>query len=137
MGSTTVTFANVEGTEAAMGWAGSHTVVADRPAGKDGGMGLGFNGGQLLALSIGACFCNDLRSIAHERGVALHRISVSVTLDFDGMPARVTGGRMVADLATDRPEDSDMLLAHAREITTIGNSVQQGFPMVIEAGEGG
>jgi hypothetical protein len=33
-----------------MGWAGGHTIIVDRPEGKAGGMGLGFNGGQLLAL---------------------------------------------------------------------------------------
>ena len=51
---------NVQGTEAAMGWAGSHTMVVDRPEGTAGGLGLGFNGGQLLALAIGGCYCNDL-----------------------------------------------------------------------------
>lgn len=50
---------NVAGTEAAMGWAGGHTVVIDRPEGKAGGLGLGFNGGQMLALAIGGCYCND------------------------------------------------------------------------------
>lgn len=44
---------NVAGTEAALGWAGSHTIVVDRPEGKAGGRNLGFNGGQLLALAIG------------------------------------------------------------------------------------
>jgi hypothetical protein len=44
---------SVDGTEAAMGWAGGHTIVVDRPEGKAGGKGLGFNGGQLLTLAIG------------------------------------------------------------------------------------
>ena len=54
--SATVELRNVEGTEAAGGWAGAHTVVVDRPDGKAGGRGLGFNGAQLLALTIGGCF---------------------------------------------------------------------------------
>lgn len=33
-------------------------------------MGLGFNGGQPLALAIGGCLCNDLRYVAHAMGVA-------------------------------------------------------------------
>lgn len=33
----TVELRNVEGTEAALGWAGSHTVVLGRPEGKAGG----------------------------------------------------------------------------------------------------
>jgi len=55
---------NIAGTEAALGWAGAHTIVVDRPDGRAGGKGLGFNGSQLLALTIGGCFCNDLRYVA-------------------------------------------------------------------------
>ena len=57
----TVELRNVQGTEAAMGWAGGHTIAVDRPDGKAGGQGLGFNGAQLPALAIGGCFCNDTR----------------------------------------------------------------------------
>ena len=49
MSRTTVEFRTVPGTRAAVGRSGAHTVIADRPAGKAGGMGLGFNGGELLA----------------------------------------------------------------------------------------
>jgi organic hydroperoxide reductase OsmC/OhrA len=51
---------SIPDTRAAMGWAEGHTIVVDRPEGQAGGMGLGFNGGQLLGLAIGGCFCNDL-----------------------------------------------------------------------------
>ena len=44
MSRTTVEFRTVPGTRAAVGRSGAHTVIADRPAGKAGGMGLGFNG---------------------------------------------------------------------------------------------
>ena len=74
---------NVEGTEAAMGWAGSHTIVVDRPDGKAGGMGLGFNGGELLALALGGCFCNDLRYVASEMNARLDRVAVTVTIELD------------------------------------------------------
>ena len=40
MVSMTVELRNVEGTEAAMGWAGGHTIIVDRPPGKAGGLGL-------------------------------------------------------------------------------------------------
>jgi organic hydroperoxide reductase OsmC/OhrA len=56
MASMTVELSNIAGTEAALGWAGGHTLVVDRPEGRAGGKGLGFNGGQLLALTIGGCF---------------------------------------------------------------------------------
>src|SRR5262245_58746510 len=61
MSSVTVEMWNIAGTEAALGWAVAHTIVVDRPEDRAGCRGLGFNGAQLLALSIGGCFCNDLR----------------------------------------------------------------------------
>ena len=69
---------SIPDTQAAMGWAEGHTIVVDRPDGKAGGMGLGFNGGQLLGLAIGGCFCNDLQYVAHDMGVRLAVIEVDV-----------------------------------------------------------
>ena len=66
-------------------------MVVDRPEGKAGGMGLGFNGGQLLALAIGGCFCNDLRYVAHDMGIVLETIEVDVELQLDGSPLIATG----------------------------------------------
>lgn len=65
---------NLPSTEAAVGWAGGHTIVVDRPDGKAGGMGLGFDSGQLLALAIGGCYCNDLRYVAHDLGIGIGEI---------------------------------------------------------------
>ena len=76
----TVRLRSVPETQACLGWAGAHSVVVDRPAGKAGGQGLGFNGGQLLALAIGGCFCNDLHYVAHAMGIEL----VSVALERHG-----------------------------------------------------
>jgi hypothetical protein len=46
----TIGLRNVDGTEAAMGWAGSHTIVVNRPDGTAGGQGPGFNCARLMAL---------------------------------------------------------------------------------------
>lgn len=53
MQTATIEIRNVVGTEAALGWAGGHTIIIDRPTGRAGGLGLGFNGAQLLGLTIG------------------------------------------------------------------------------------
>lgn len=100
MMSATVELRTVEGTQAAMGWAGGHTVVVDRPEGKAGGMGLGFNGAQMLALAIGGCFCNDLRYVAEEMGVGLGKIAVSVTVNLDGKPLLATSATMTVSCET-------------------------------------
>src|SRR5581483_12305026 len=92
---------SIPDTEAALGWAGGHSIVVDRPAGQAGGQGLGFNGGQLLALAIGGCFCNDLRYVADERGIRLKSLAVEVNVDFEGSPLLATGARMHVSVVAD------------------------------------
>ena len=110
MVSMTVELRNVEGTEAAMGWAGGHTIVVDRPPGKAGGRGLGFNGAELLALAIGGCFCNDLRYVANDMGVGLGKIAVSVTVEMAGNPLLTTGARMAVSCEMLDGSDSQRLI---------------------------
>jgi organic hydroperoxide reductase OsmC/OhrA len=95
MASVTVELRNVAGTQATLGWAGAHTIAVDRPEGKAGGRGLGFNGAELLALAIGGCFCNDLRYVAAEMGVVPGKIAVSVTVELEGDPLLTTAATMV------------------------------------------
>ena len=132
MVSMTVELRNVQGTQAAMGWAGGHTIVVDRPEDKAGGQGLGFNGGQLLALALGGCFCNDLRYVADELGVDLGRISVSVTLDLDGDPLVATNARMQVDCETTDGSDAQAVLERARQTCMVSNSLRAGVAVEIE-----
>ncbi len=126
----TVELRNIPETEAALGWAGGHTVVVDRPDGTAGGMGLGFNGGQMLALAIGGCLCNDLRYVAHRRGVRLSAIAVSVSVDFAGEPLLATEARVtVRAEAEDRALDIGDLIEEAERSSTVSNSIKAGFPV--------
>jgi organic hydroperoxide reductase OsmC/OhrA len=136
MGSTTIEYRTLPGTRAAEGRAGAHSVIADRPEGKAGGLGLGFNGGELLALAIGGCFCNDIQAIADEMSVRVTDLRVSVTVDFDGSPSRATNVRMQVDCKLADGSDPAELIERAKAITTIGNSVRSGFPVEIEAAHG-
>ena len=123
---------NVAGTEAAMGWAGSHTVIIDRPEGKAGGLGLGFNGGQLLALAIGGCYCNDLRYVAHERGVEIEEIAVTVTLDLEGAPLVATNAVLLVKCEMSDGSDPKDLIDHAWSVCTVANSLNRGVPTTIK-----
>lgn len=122
---------NVAGTEAAMGWAGSHTMVADRPTGKAGGLGLGFNGAELLALAIGGCFCNDLRYVGHSRGVAIDEIAVSVTLNLEGEPVMATSAEMVVKCSTRDGSDPTGIVEEAKASCMVSNSISKGVPVSI------
>ncbi|MBZ9936628.1 OsmC family protein [Mesorhizobium sp. BR1-1-16] len=133
MNSVTVELRNVVGTEAAMGWAGSHTVIIDRPEGKAGGMGLGFNGAQMLALALGGCFCNDLRYVAQELGVSIRSLAVSVTVCLEGHPLLTTSATM--SVTCDMIDGSDPLplIDKAKESCMVSNSLRKGIPVTIKA----
>jgi organic hydroperoxide reductase OsmC/OhrA len=133
MPSITVELRNVEGTEAAMGWAGGHTIVVDRPEGKAGGQGLGFNGGQLLALAIGGCFCNDLRYVAHDMGVGLGKIAVSVTIELEGHPLLVASAAMKVSCQTLDGSDAQTIIDKAKALSTVASSLARGIAVTVES----
>jgi organic hydroperoxide reductase OsmC/OhrA len=128
----TVELRNVEGTQAAMGWAGSHTIVVDRPEGKAGGQGLGFNGAQLLALALGGCFCNDLRYVAEEMGVLLGRIAVSVVLELEGSPLLAKSAKMTVLCEKQDGDGAERVIERAKEVCMVANSLGRGVAVSIE-----
>lgn len=132
MGLTTIEYRTLPGTRAAVGRAGTHSVLADRPEGKHGGMGLGFNGGELLALAIGGCFCNDMQALADEMGVEIVDLAVSVAIDFAGQPSRASGARMQVECRLADGADPSELIERAKGLTTIANSLIAGVPARIE-----
>jgi organic hydroperoxide reductase OsmC/OhrA len=129
----TVELRNVGGTQAAMGWAGGHTIVVDRPEGKAGGLGLGFNGAQLLALAIGGCFCNDLRYVADEMRVGLGKIAVSVTVELKGNPLIATAATMEVTCETEDGSDAAAVVERAMSTCMMSNSLRQGLPVTIRS----
>jgi uncharacterized OsmC-like protein len=128
MSVTKVEFRSIPSTEAAVGVSGSHTLIADRPAGVAGGQGLGFNGGQLLGLAIGGCMCNDLRYVAHKMGINLTSLAVEVVLHYSDEPRLVTDVDLEIKVEADDPKaDLAELIKRARADTTIGNSLVRGI----------
>lgn len=134
MGTTTVEYRMLPGTHASFGRSGTRCVIADRPDGKHGGMGLGFNGGELLALAIGGCFCNDMQALADDMGVEIADLRVTVSVDFGGAPSRAINAAMEVACTLADGSDPAPLIDRAKTITTIGHSVRQGFPLTISAG---
>jgi organic hydroperoxide reductase OsmC/OhrA len=137
MSTTTIHYRTLPGTRAAVGRAGAHHVVADRPEGTAGGMGFGFNGGELLALAVGGCFCNDVQALADEMGVTVADLKVAVSIDFGGTPSRATNVRMDVDCKLEDGADPAPLIERAKRLTTIGNSLRSGVPVEIESTSGG
>lgn len=124
-----VEFRNVVGETAAIGSAGPYTLVVDRPAG-GGGLGLGFNGGQLLYLAIGGCVSNDLFREASARGINLTTVRVLVRGNFTGEPAVSEDVSYEVELAGHAPrEQLEELVSHVDAIAEIPNSVRRGTPV--------
>ena len=130
MATMTVKLRGIPETEAAIGWAGAHAVVVDRPEGKAGGQGLGFNGGQLLGLAIGGCLCNDLYYVAHEMSIGLTSVSVDVAVTFEGTPLLATSAAVqIAVETADKTADVETLIQRARAISAVSNSIARGVPV--------
>ena len=97
-------------------------------------MGLGFNGGELLALAIGGCFCNDMQALAGQMGLEIADLRVTVDIDFTGDPVRASDARMIVECTLADDSDPSELIERAKGDTTIGNSLRDGIPVTISAG---
>ena len=95
------------------------------------GQGLGFNGAQLLALSLGGCFCNDLRYVAEKLGVKLAEVTVDVLLDLDGEPLVATEARMIVHCTTSDGSDPAVIVKRAKESCMVSNTLTRGVKVAI------
>jgi putative redox protein len=124
---------SVDGGPTALGWAGSVSLVVDRPP-KAGGRGLGFSGGQLLNLAVAGCISNDLFREAAARGITLHRVRVTAESDYTGQPAVSTPIEYSVEIAGDADDAAlDELVAHVNDIAEIPNSLRQGTPVTLRS----
>lgn len=134
MTSMTVKLRSIPESEACLGQAGVHSIVVDRPEGKAGGQGLGFNGGQLLGLAIGGCLCNDLHYVAHRLGVRLTSVAVDVTVNFEGDPFIATAAAVhVAINADEAGANLVAVIQEAVATSTVSNSIMRGLPVHISS----
>ena len=117
----------------ALGEAGPFTLVTDRPTAAGGG-GLGFNGGQLLYLSIAACWSNDLYREAATMGIELDSVEITVDGDF---PARGSGSTPISVEVVVRsaaPEDRVReLIREVERVAEIPRAIHDATPIQVRA----
>jgi putative redox protein len=117
----------------ALGEGGPFTLVTDRPAAVGGG-GLGFNGGQLLYLSIAACWSNDLYREAATMGIELDAVEIMVDGDF---PARGSGSTPIGvDVVVHSaaPEEQVReLLAEVERVAEIPRAIRDATPIEVRS----
>ena len=109
-----------------VGWSGQHSLVIDRSPG-DGGQGMGFNGGQLLLLALGACYANDVFREATNRDLEVVGIRVIVECDWQGDPMRARNIQFSTRVEADASEDEIMdLIRHVDRIAEVHNTLRAG-----------
>jgi uncharacterized OsmC-like protein len=117
----------------ALGEAGPFTLVTDRPTAARGG-GLGFNGGQLLYLSIAACWSNDLYREAATMGIALDGLEITVDGDF---PARGSGSTPITldvIVRSSAPEGRVRdLIAEVERVAEIPRAIREATPIEVRS----
>jgi uncharacterized OsmC-like protein len=124
---------NIRGCPAAIGSAGAHTLVVDRPV-EAGGGGLGFNGGKLLYLAVAGCVSNDLFREAQAQGIELSSVRVRVRGDFSGGPP--VSGSVDYEVEIEGNATPDRLRAlvdHVDRIAEIPNSLRAGAAVNLRA----
>src|SRR5271170_4879358 len=100
---TTVEIRSLADSSLAVGSSGPRTVTIDRSK-EGGGLGLGFNGGELLLLAIGGCYSNDVYREAAKRGLHVRNVQVEVSAGWGGEPVRAQNVRFSVKVEADADE---------------------------------
>ncbi|MGA8313525.1 MAG: OsmC family protein [Terriglobales bacterium] len=126
MPQTSVEIRTVAGTSLAVGSSGPRTVTIDR-AKEAGGLGLGFNGGELLLLAIGGCYSNDIYREAAKRGLRVQNVEVKVTADWAGEPVRAQNICFSVNVEAEATAQEILnLIHHSDSVAEIPNSLRLG-----------
>lgn len=100
---------------------------------KPDGRGLAANGGELLCLALGTCFCNDLYREAAPREIRIERVEVSVRSTFGGAgdPA-ASLGYGVRVRAGAPPEAIRALIEHTDRVAEVHNTLRRGMAVTLD-----
>ncbi len=135
MAQTSVRVRTVQDACVAVGWTGHRTLTIDRPE-QAGGMGLGFNGGELLLLSIGGCYSNDIFREAAKRGMVIKNVQVDVEAGWGGEPVRAQNVTLATRIEAEASEEEILeLIEYTDRIAEIPNSLRLGTPVTLTAAQ--
>jgi putative redox protein len=135
MSQTTVHIRSAHEGTFSVGWTGQHSLVIDRGPG-DGGQGMGFDGGQLMLLALGASYANVVYREAGKRGFDVHGVRVVVECDWEGEPPRAANVRYSTRVEAEAGEDEIMeLIQHVDEIAEVHGTLREGIPIELAEAE--
>jgi uncharacterized OsmC-like protein len=97
------------------------------------GFGSSANGGELLALALATCYCNDLYREAAARGIAVHGVDVEVEARFGGAGEPARQIRYRAKVTADAPDDAVReLVEHTDRVAEVHNTLRAGIAVELE-----
>jgi len=98
--------------------------------------GLGFNGGELLLLAIGGCYCNDLFREAAKRGMTIKSVHVDVEADWGGEPVRAQNVTLAPRVEAAASEAEILtLIEDTDRLAEIPNSLRLGTPVTLRGAQ--
>jgi organic hydroperoxide reductase OsmC/OhrA len=100
------------------------------------GFGSSANGGELLALALATCWCNDLYREAAARGITVHGVEVQVDAEFGGPGDPARRIRYRAQVHADAPADAvRALVEHTDRVAEVHNTLRGGIAVELETGD--
>ena len=135
MSETRIHVRTIHAASTAVGLAGPRTVTIDRPK-EAGGMGAGFNGGELLFLALGACYCNDIYREASRMGISVRSVQIDVTGGWGGEPVRARNVRFSPRVEAEASAaEIEKLIKHTDRVAEVHNSLRLGTPVELASFE--
>lgn len=99
---------------------------------KPTGFGSAVNGGELLLLSLGICFCNDIYREAAKMNIAVSQVKVTVTGEFGAEGEAGSNLQYKASVNADAaPEEIKALIEHTDRVAEIHNTLRKGVGISI------
>lgn len=99
---------------------------------KSTGRGSSINGGELLFLSLGSCFCNDIFREAAELGIEVNTVEVYVEGEFGGKGEPTTLINYDVKISAEASENQiTKLLQYTDSVAEIQNTLRIGIPVTL------
>lgn len=93
---------------------------------------MGYNGGELLFLAIGACYTNDIFREASKCGINVKSVQVDVEGEWGGDPVRAQNVIFFPKVEADASDKEIMeLIHHTDRVAEIHNSLRMGTQVTL------
>lgn len=104
---------------------------------RPGGYGSSASGGELLALALATCWCNDLYREATARGIVVHGVEVEVDAEFGGAGEPARRIRYRARVTADAPDEAvRQLIEHTDRVAEVHNTLRGGIAVELDLRDG-